>query len=124
MSNDDIEFVDSNPYKQEFDYRDFKIVVSRDYDGADVIVNLSDPNDIYRSSCLRLQQLLHEDFNDGDFFQQAFNSNPSGEGLGSLIHDFLIEKKDEIEIEFVNIYSTNPNVDVDLTLSNAANQFW
>jgi hypothetical protein len=68
-----------------------------------------------------LPQMYKEKFSQGDYFQHTFSSNPKRCGIGSLIHEFLLDHKEEIQIR--NVYSTNFIEDGHI-LSDDARYFW
>lgn len=57
----------------------------------------------------------------GDYFQQTFNAVPVHKGIGSVLHNFLIEHKNEFELN--NVYSTKNSED-NHVISEDANSFW
>jgi|ERR1035437_1095573 hypothetical protein len=62
-----------------------------------------------------------EKFSEGDYFQHTFSNRPPRCGIGSVIHDFLLDYKEEFQIR--NVYSTNFNEDCHV-LSDDAKYFW
>ncbi|MCI9844851.1 hypothetical protein [Flavobacterium pectinovorum] len=57
----------------------------------------------------------------GDYFQQTFSSNPKRQGIGSTLHDFIIDHKDDCDLN--NVFSTNSDED-DYGITIEANSFW
>lgn len=57
----------------------------------------------------------------GDYFQQTFTITPRRKGIGSILHEFIIEKRNLFDIE--NVYSTNFDEDGHI-ISEEANGFW
>ncbi|MGH2666188.1 hypothetical protein [Flavobacterium sp.] len=57
----------------------------------------------------------------GDYFQQTFNSNPKRQGIASILHDFIIDHKNDCDLN--NIFSTNSDED-EYGITIEANSFW
>jgi hypothetical protein len=65
----------------------------------------------------------YEKYYEGDYFQSDFFATPQRNGLGSLMHDFLIEYKNELGFPINNIYSTNV-IEDNQEYTAAAKAFW
>ncbi len=60
-------------------------------------------------------------YQEGDYFQQTFECIPTRRGLGSVLHEFIIEHRDDFLIK--NVYSTKQDED-DYAISDDAEAFW
>jgi hypothetical protein len=60
-------------------------------------------------------------FGKGDYFQQTFNVRPTRMGIGSILHNFLLEFKNDFGVE--NVFSTYHPEDGH-HISNDARAFW
>lgn len=67
-------------------------------------------------------------FRKSDFHQERFETCTKGQGLGHLIHDYIIDNKSKVIPNVDNIYSTNSEIDSkrhqDLKISPSAIKFW
>lgn len=57
----------------------------------------------------------------GDYFQQTFSAEPTRNNIGSILHDFIIANKDDLDIE--NVFSTKHSEDGH-NISIVAENFW
>lgn len=60
-------------------------------------------------------------YDEGDYFQQTFNVRPPRTGIGTILHDFLLEYKHEFGVQ--NVFSTYHPEDGH-HISNDARAFW
>jgi hypothetical protein len=60
-------------------------------------------------------------YQNGDYFQQTFKTDPTREGIGTTLHDFIIKNRNEFSIK--NVFSTKKTEDIHDTSENA-NDFW
>jgi hypothetical protein len=68
-----------------------------------------------------VQYKYKEQYNVGDYFQQTFTSEPKRKGIGSTLHDFIIDHKTDLEI--ANVFSTKSEEDGH-GISVDAESFW
>jgi hypothetical protein len=57
----------------------------------------------------------------GDYFQQTFITEPTRKGIGSVLHEFIIENR--LRFSFNNVFSTNVIEDWH-AISSDASSFW
>jgi hypothetical protein len=57
----------------------------------------------------------------GDYFQHTFSTEPTRNNIGSILHDFIIENKNDLDIE--NVFSTKYSEDGH-GISVHAENFW